>query len=154
VPTSIKLRRAGTDDVPAITHITNAAYTKWISVIGREPMPMTVDYARAIHRHIFDFAEIDEKPVGLVEMIDEGTYLMIENLAVLPHYQCKGLGSLLLVHAEKVAKTLNFPMVRLLTNGAFVSNIKFYQRYHYTIDREEPFKGGTTVHMSKILNPA
>lgn len=150
----VKLRRAGADDVPAITRITNAAYTKWIAIIGREPMPMTVDYTLAIHRHIFDFAEVDGVAFGLIEMIDEGTYLMIENLAVLPEHQGKGLGSFLLAHAEQVATTLNYPRVRLLTNGAFVSNIKFYQRHHYTIDREEPFKGGTTVHMSKVLNSA
>ncbi len=87
-------------------------------------------------------------------MIDEGTYLMIENLAVLPDHQGKGLGSLLLGQAEQVARGMNFATIRLLTNGAFVSNIEFYQHHSYRIDREEPFKGGTTVHMSKALNPS
>jgi ribosomal protein S18 acetylase RimI-like enzyme len=152
--TSATIRRAGVHDVPAITNITKAAYTKWIAIIGREPMPMTVDYSAAINKNIFDLAEINGAPVGLIEMIDEGSYLMIENLAVLPAHQGYGLGKLLLQHAEQVAKAMAIPEIRLLTNAAFTSNIELYQQHHYVIDREEPFKGGTTVYMSKALDLA
>jgi ribosomal protein S18 acetylase RimI-like enzyme len=147
----ITLRRAGASDVPAVAAITNAAYAKWIDVIGRKPMPMTVDYAVAITHHLIDLAQYKGVPVALIEMIDKGDYLMIENLAVLPQHQGQGIGRMLLEQAEIVAKALKLPVIRLLTNGKFASNIELYRRNQYTVDREEPFKAGTIVHMSKNL---
>ena len=51
---SITLRRGGLDDVQAILSLTRAAYAKWVSVIGREPLPMRVDYVQAVMKHRFD----------------------------------------------------------------------------------------------------
>ncbi len=39
-------------------------------------------------------------PVALIEVIPQATHLLIENIAVLPNQQGKGLGDLLLNHAE------------------------------------------------------
>ncbi len=147
----ITIRRAGAEDAPAVTALTNAAYAKWIPVIGRKPLPMTVDYVDAIEKHMIDLAVIDGSVAALVEMIDKGEHLMIENLAVAPEHQGKGIGKFLLQRAETVAQSLNLPMVRLLTNAKFASNVDFYLGNGYLIDREEPFMGGTTIHMLKTI---
>ena len=39
----------------------------------------------------------------------------------------------------------------LYTNKLFAGNVQLYLRLGYAIDREEPFLGGMTVHMSKPL---
>ena len=40
---------------------------------------------------------------------------------------------------------------RLLTNAAFAGNVMLYTSLGYAIHKEEPFMGGTTVHMKKML---
>jgi GNAT superfamily N-acetyltransferase len=57
----------------------------------------------------------------------------------------------LLEHAERLAASLGLPELRLYTNQLFAANIAFYRRFGYVVDREEPFMGGFTVHMSKRL---
>ncbi len=41
--------------------------------------------------------------------------------------------------------------MKLYTNALFAENIALYQRLGYVREREEPFKGGTAVHMRKAL---
>jgi N-acetylglutamate synthase-like GNAT family acetyltransferase len=147
----LSIRRADASDAPVIAAITDAAYSKWIPLIGRKPLPMTVDYNVAVDQHMIDLAGHDGKIVGLIEMINERDHLMIENLAVLPEYQGQGIGQFLLLHADTAARALNFQIVRLLTNGRFESNVEFYARHGFSIDRQEPFMGGTTVHMIRQL---
>ena len=49
-----ELRQAVATDAPAIRDLTRAAYAKWVPLIGREPKPMTADYAEAVRKHRFD----------------------------------------------------------------------------------------------------
>ena len=77
-------------------------------------------------------------------------HLFIENIAVSPEHQGKGLGHHLLIHAEAKAKSARLRELRLLTNQAFATNVQLYQLVGFRIDRTEPhFGGGTTVYMSK-----
>jgi ribosomal protein S18 acetylase RimI-like enzyme len=145
------IRRAGINDVSAITDITNQAYAKWIAAIGRKPLPMMVDYAQAVQNHVIDLCEVGGVIVALIEMIEERDHLMIENLAVVPAYQGQGFGTLLLEHAHEIAVSRGTPMIRLLTNAKFESNVEFYKRNQFVVDREEPFMGGVTVHMRKAV---
>ena len=40
---SSHVRRATAADVANVRALTRSAYAKWVSLIGREPMPMTAD---------------------------------------------------------------------------------------------------------------
>jgi len=145
----VALRCAEPSDVPAITALVRAAYARWIPVIGREPRPMQVDYAAAVTRHRFDLAVVDGALAGLVETTLRPDHLWIENLAVAPERQGRGLGRLLLAHAERLAQEAGRPACRLLTNGAFVANVDLYTAVGFTVDRREPFLDGWTVYMSR-----
>jgi GNAT superfamily N-acetyltransferase len=79
-------------------------------------------------------------------------HLWIENLAVAPERQGRGYGHLLLAHAEKRAVEIGRGEIRLMTNGAFAANLAFYAKLGYAIERAEPFRGGTAVHMSKRIH--
>jgi hypothetical protein len=59
-----------------------------------------------------------------------------------------------LAHAEAVARSLGLSAMRLYTNPLFAGNVQLYGRLGYQVDREEPFKGGVTVYMSKTLTHA
>jgi len=148
------LRRAIQSDAPLIRALVRSAYAKWVPMIGREPQPMVVDYAQAIRDHVVDLLCVEDQLVALIETVPEPGYLLIENVAVAPGCQGRGYGRLLMEHAEQFAASLGRMQVRLYTNARFTENIRFYDRLGYTVDRQEPFKDGVRVHMSKhIGNP-
>ena len=149
------MRRATPADVAVVRDLTRAAYAKWIPLIGRKPKPMTANYERAVVDHIVDLYEENDVPVALIEVIPQVSFLLIENIAVLPSQQGKGLGDLLLNHAETIARSLGLNELQLYTNAAFISNIEFYARRGFQEFHREPFPaGGVTVHMKKIIKPA
>ncbi|MGY5800883.1 GNAT family N-acetyltransferase [Rhizobium hainanense] len=148
---AISLRAATDADVDAVRALTREAYGKWVPVIGREPLPMTVDYAEAVRKHRIDLVEADGELVALIEMVPGEDHLLIENIAVSPRHQGRGIGRKLLDHAEHVAATLGLKDIRLYTNKRFAENVQLYLKYGYTIDREEPLEDGFLVHMSKNI---
>lgn len=148
-----QIRRATADDAPQVALLTRAAYAKWVPVIGREPLPMKADYAAAVNRHWVDLLHADGVLAGLIEMIPEPQWLLIENLAVAPAFQGRGCARMLLAQAEQTAKALQLHGLRLYTNKQFASNVDLYRHHGFAVDREEPFMGGFTVYMSKPLAP-
>jgi len=149
---TIALRQAVASDAAAIRDLTRAAYAKWVPVIGREPKPMTVDYDAAVRRDRFDLLFIADALAALIQTVQEADHLLIENVAVRPGLQGRGLGRRLLAQAEDLARRLGFQEARLFTNGAFAENIALYRHLGYRVTLEEPFLDGTVVHMTKTLD--
>lgn len=152
LPSGLSIRRAVAADAACVQALTRQAYAKWVPVIGREPLPMAADYDRAVREHIVDLLFVGAEPAGLIEMVNEGDHLLIENVAIASAFQRRGYGGLLVVHAEEVARALRLRTLKLYTNARFAGNVDFYRRYGYAVDREEPFRGGITVHMSKEID--
>ena len=148
---AIALRRAGPADAEAVRALTRAAYAKWVPVIGREPLPMTADYEHAVRAHRIDLLVAAGELAALIEMVPEQNVLLIENVAVAPAFQGRGLGRRLMAHAEVVAREFGLGRVRLYTNARFAENVALYRRLGYAIDREERFRGGVVVHMSRVV---
>jgi ribosomal protein S18 acetylase RimI-like enzyme len=145
-------RRAGENDVETVRALTHAAYAKWVPVIGRRPKPMNADYEHAVRAHMIELAYEDGVLVGLIEIIPAADHLLLENIAVAPAHQRQGLGHRLMARIEAMARARRLPKVRLYTNKAFTSNLGFYQKLGYAIEREEPAKGGgTLVHFVKVV---
>jgi GNAT superfamily N-acetyltransferase len=149
----IEIRPAVLGDAAGIRALTRAAYAKWLPLIGREPLPMQVDYERAVVENTIDLLIVDGALAGLVETILRPDDLWIENVAVAPQQQGRGFGRLLLDHVERRALQSQRTQIRLLTNQAFAANLELYTKRGYSIERTEPFRGGTTVHLSKRLEP-
>jgi ribosomal protein S18 acetylase RimI-like enzyme len=147
----MQLRPATHDDVSAIAALVHAAYEKWVAIIGREPMPMQVDYEEAVREHMIDLLFDGDELVGLIETILHPDHLFIENVAVAPARQHEGFGRHLMAHAEGKARGFHLFSLRLVTNAAFASNVQLYRDIGYRLEREEDFLGGTAVHMHKAL---
>jgi GNAT superfamily N-acetyltransferase len=147
-------RRATSADASTVREITRAAYTKWVAVIGREPRPMTANYEQAVIDHVIDLLEEDGRPIALIELIPEPSHLLIENVAVLPDWQGRGIGTVLLGHAETVARSLQLNEMRLYSNALFLTNISFYAHRGFSeFLREQHAKWGGVVHMKKSVEP-
>ena len=135
----------------SIRELVRSAYAKWVPVIGREPLPMRADYDRAVREHQFDLLIREGELVGLVETLLHSDHLWIENLAVKPLHQGRGLGRRLLAHVERRAVEHGCAEARLLTNVAFATNVALYKKVGYAVHKEEEFMGGITVQMRKSL---
>lgn len=151
----LPFRTAGPDDAAAILALTEAAYARWVPVIGRKPLPMTADYGRAVVEHRIELVETGGGIAGLVELAAEPGHLLIVNLAVEPGQQHRGLGSRLLARAEAVARELGLAELRLYTNSLMAENVALYGRRGYAVDRvEQRTPDWAIVHMRKRLDPA
>jgi ribosomal protein S18 acetylase RimI-like enzyme len=148
---AVSIRLAGPADAAAIGALTREAYAKWVPIAGREPKPMTVDYAEALTRHRFDLLFVGGVLAALIETVCEGDELLIENVAVRPAFQKRGFGRRLLALAEDLAAEAALKGTRLYTNKLFDENIRLYAFLGYAIEREEALGDRTAVHMIKPL---
>jgi GNAT superfamily N-acetyltransferase len=147
--TAFSLRAANADDAAAIRAQTREAYSKWIPVVGREPLPMTADYNEAARKHRIDLLHVGGKLTALIEIFPKDGHLLIENVAVSPTCQNRGVGRKLLAHAEQVAAAQGYSVIKLFTNKLFAANVQFYSKAGYSMYREEESRLGITVCMSK-----
>jgi ribosomal protein S18 acetylase RimI-like enzyme len=147
-----EMRQAVAADAAAVRALTREAYAKWVAVTGREPLPMRVDYVEALALHRFDLLHEDGALVALIETERHADHLLIVNVAVAPRHQKRGLGRMLLAHAEQLARQEQLGTVRLYTNARMVENIALYRSLGYLVDREEPLGASIQVHMSKPVS--
>ena len=145
------LRRAAAADAAAVQALTRQAYAKWVPLIGREPKPMQADYDRAVREHRIDLALLGGALAGLIETIDRPDHLLIENVAVAPAFQGRGVGRRLMAHAEQLAAEQGHAELRLYTNARFEENVALYRRLGYRVDREDEGPLGVAVHLSKRI---
>ncbi len=145
------IRRAGPGDVATLCAIAAAAYEKYISRIGRAPAPMTADYAGQVSDGQAWAAVQDGQVVGFAILIAQPGYLLLENVAVLPAAQGRGVGARLLALAEEHACGLGLGEVRLYTNEAMTENIAYYTRHGYAETRRYEQDGFRRVFFRKVV---
>jgi GNAT superfamily N-acetyltransferase len=73
----------------------------------------------ALRSHRIDLLHLDGKLPGLIETILEVDHLLIENVAVSPAFQGRGLGRRLIARAEQLAASQGQTELRLYTNKMF-----------------------------------
>ncbi len=138
-------RRALAGDAPALRALVRAAYAKWVPLIGREPKPMTADYDKAVREHLVFVVEAPGRLDAAIELIPASDHLLVENVAVAPTAQGRGLGTQLMDVAERVARDLGLKELRLYTNAKFFENIVLYEKLGYTITERAAIPGGGEV---------
>jgi GNAT superfamily N-acetyltransferase len=148
------VRSAVPADRGAVERTVLAAYGHWAEVIGMRPLPMDADYGRLIREgHVFVVGPAD----GLIVLVPEDDVLLVENVAVRPSSQGRGVGRSLLAFAERRARLLGLPALRLYTNEKMTSNISLYTSLGYRLGYRETARelhaGRHTVHMRKDLPP-
>src|SRR4051794_29794788 len=98
---SVRLHRAAAADVPAITALIRDAYAVYVPRIGREPMPMTLDYSDVVATRATWLARVDDELVGVLVLEPHEDHLLLENVAVAPGAQRTGVGDRLMRFAEE-----------------------------------------------------
>jgi GNAT superfamily N-acetyltransferase len=157
----VTVRPAVPADVRELESIAAAAYLPYVPRIGRAPAPVTADYAAAIARGEVwlasaSLSEGGDQPapaaaVGLIVLVVEAGYLLLENVAVLPSVQGHGIGTSLLAFAEARARELGLAEIRLYTNAAMTENLAYYPRRGYVETHRAIADGFSRVYFSKRL---
>jgi GNAT superfamily N-acetyltransferase len=147
------LRRATGEDATAVRDLVAAAYGPYTALSGRTPIPMLTDYVAAIRDHDVWVLDGTGAIVGIIVLEARGDHLWLDNVAIAPGWQGRGLGRRLLRHAEDEARSLGLPEIRLLTNERYVDNIAMYGRRGYRETHREPYLGTDLVYFAKRLDP-
>ncbi len=121
-----EMRAARPEDIVAVGELVRAAYSKYVGSIGKEPAPMLEDYAALIRAgEVWVLAE-GEGVLGVLVMRPAEDHLFVDNVAVPPGHQGRGLGRELMAFAEERAKREGLPEVRLYTNEKMHENLAVY----------------------------
>jgi len=147
----VTVRLADQGDVDALCRIAAAAYQPYVARIGRAPAPMTADYAQAVRDRQAWVAVEDGQVTGFVILVARPGYLLLENVAVLPAAQGRGIGGRLLGLAEQHARSLGRSEIRLYTNEAMTENLAYYPRRGYTETHRAEQDGFRRVFFRKPL---
>ena len=145
------IRRAGLGDVDALRTVAVAAYGKYLSRMGRATPPMTADYAEAIRSDQAWAAIEDGRIAGFAVLVARPGYLLLENVAVLPTAQNRGIGTRLLRLAEEHARSLGLSEIRLYTNEAMTENLAYYARRGYVETHRAEQEGFQRVFFRKPI---
>jgi ribosomal protein S18 acetylase RimI-like enzyme len=147
----VTVRPADPGDVDVLRRIAAAAYQPYVARIGRAPAPMTADYAQAVRSGQAWVAVEDGQVTGFVVLVAYPGYLLLENVAVLPTAQGRGIGGRLLSLAEEHARSLGLSEIRLYTNEAMTENLAYYPRRGYTETHRAEQDGFRRVFFRKLL---
>jgi len=145
-----QIRKARLSDTVAIQDCVAAAYRHYIGRIGKPPGPMLDDYAKVIERHEVFVAET-EIVVGVLVLIRKTTGMLLDNVAVHPDQQGKGLGGRLIKLAETRAGAAGFEKLDLYTHECMTENIELYQFLGYKETERKQEQGYNRVYMRKHL---
>jgi ribosomal protein S18 acetylase RimI-like enzyme len=148
----VHIRPAESRDVASIEALVEAAYAPYVSRIGRLPAPVTADYPTLIAARDVWVGVVDERVAGVLVIRSAGDVLRLENVAVGPAHQRRGLGRTLIAFAEERARKLGLQTVTLYTNEAMVENLRLYQRLGFVETERRVEEGFRRVYFRKRLD--
>jgi ribosomal protein S18 acetylase RimI-like enzyme len=150
-PPSYRLRPATAEDAGELAALVDAAYRHYVDRIGRPPGPMTEDYSEVVRTRQVTVAEDGGEIVGLVVTGRTDDGFAIDNVAVHPSHQGKGIGRALLEFAETEARRAGFDSIYLYTHEQMTENQALYARRGYVEYERRKENGFARVFMRKPL---
>ncbi|HEX3538454.1 MAG TPA: GNAT family N-acetyltransferase [Stellaceae bacterium] len=149
------IRLAGPDDRHTVEEIVTAAYVHYVERIGKPPAPMLDNYGALIDADRVHVLEEDDRTIAaLLVLQPQPDHLLLDNIAVRPNRQGRGLGRQLIAFAEDEARRLGHGELRLYTHVKMVENIALYTRLGFAETGRAQEAGYDRVFMTKRLDPA
>ena len=129
------------------------AYSPYVERIGRELAPMGANYDALIARGV---VHVLPEPTGsgvrgVIVLIPLAGAMLVENVAVHPRYQRRGLGRRLMSFAEDQARAAGLREMSLYTNKAMTENVALYKHLGYVEVARKEEAGFRRVYMRKAL---
>lgn len=147
----IRYRLAMEYDAGDLAELVRLAYTPYVEELGFTPGPLRVNYGKAIEAQRVTLAEAASLLLGvlIVDLTPEG--FLIENVAVRPEHQSRGVGAELLRLAEAKAKASAAAQLYLFTHERMARNIAIYEHLGFEQYDRRVKDGNTLVFMRKQL---
>jgi ribosomal protein S18 acetylase RimI-like enzyme len=145
------IRLAGLDDAEIVRGIVHHAYSPYVARIGKPPGPMLDDYAKRIADRQAWVLEDDTGIAGVLVLEETAGSFLLDNIAVAPATQGKGLGRRLIAFAEQQALARGYTRIDLYTHVMMTENIALYRRLGFRETKRVNEKGFDRVYMSKPL---
>ena len=123
----------------------------YIARIGKPPGPMLDDYREVIQQHHVLVLTEGTNIIGVLVLIRQLHSLLVDNVAIHPDYQGKGLGRKLMALAEAEAQRMGLTTVTLYTNERMTENIELYKRRGYTETERKAEQGYHRIYMRKSV---
>ena len=146
------IRKATISDLGEIEACAIAAYTRYVERIGREPAPMVADFSTSIEKGHLYVAQEDDQVVGFVVFYARQDHVHLENVAVAPGFQNRGIGSKLIGFVEQQAQQDDYNRIELYTNASMTENLELYPRLGYEQFDRRIEDGFDRVYFRKTLN--
>jgi ribosomal protein S18 acetylase RimI-like enzyme len=144
------IRSANARDRAAVEAIVHAAYSIYVERIGKMPGPMLDDYARLIELGAVSVLEAPDGVIAaLIVLLPQPDHLLLDNIAVHPDHQGRGLGRRLVAFSEKEARRLGYAELRLYTHQTMTENIALYTRLGFEETGRGTEAGYDRVFMTK-----
>ena len=148
---SFTIRPARAGDASAVAACVAAAYALYVERMGKKPGPMLDDYAEVIARHRVFILDEPEGLSGILVLIATAEGLLLDNVAVHPDRQGRGLGRRLVAFAEDEARRLGHGALDLYTHESMTENIALYDALGYVETERRVVSGYARVYMRKQL---
>jgi ribosomal protein S18 acetylase RimI-like enzyme len=150
------LRPARPDEAPTRAAIAAAAYARYLPRMQKPPGPMLADYDQVLATSEVWLAEDEDggQPVGFAVLAEHPDHLLLDNVAVHPDHQGRGIGRTLLDHAETIARNRHLPRVRLYTHETMTENLALYRARGYIETARRTEHGYRRVHLTKTITAA
>ena len=147
----MKIVRASIDDATEIQQCVAAAYEHYIPRMGKAPGPMLDDYPlRIAQNEVYIIKDAGEVVALLVLIITPDQYLL-DNIAVRPDQQGRGLGKQLMAFAVQRAVEMGHDAIDLYTHEVMTENIAMYSKWGYVETQRINVKGYDRIYMRKTI---
>lgn len=137
-------------DTEAVTALIHAAYDGYVPLLGRDPQPLTDDYAALIAAGEVFVLEEDGMLAGVlvVQEPEPGT-MLVRTVGIAPDRQRRGLGTRLMAYAEELADGRDLSRMHLYTNEVMDGTARLYARLGYAEARRDGTDGRQVIYMAK-----
>ncbi|NKB64943.1 MAG: GNAT family N-acetyltransferase [Gammaproteobacteria bacterium] len=147
----MQIVRALVGDAVGIQHCVTAAYEHYIQRMGKAPGPILDDYPfRIKHNEVYVVKENEGVVAVLVLILDPDCFLL-DNIAVHPSEQGKGLGKKIMMFAEHRALEAGYLAVDLYTHEVMTENFAMYKKWGYVETGRANVKGYDRIYMRKPI---
>ena len=148
-PELLSLRRATAADLPTIKAVIDAAYARYLTRMDKPPGPMLRDYRPSVEAGT---TWVSGSPITAVLTLYPGDdHLLLENIAVHPSAQGRGLGRALMSFAEQEAARRGLTRMTLVTHEVMTENQATYARLGYAEVERRAEDGYRRIYMEKHL---
>lgn len=149
--TTYRIRPARTDEADAVRDLVRRAYAMYVPRMGREPGPMLDDYGKRIADGTAYVLEADGDLGGVLVLLPYDDHLLMDNVAVDPGFQGRGIGKALIAFAEEEAVRRGYGEIRLYTHETMLENLRMYAKLGYEETGRGRQAGYERVFMRKTL---